>query len=136
MSAFYAKFTQGNQKAILEKAIAKAGSERKLSELIGIPSSTIYYYKTEKVNLPLERLEKILGFLGISKTLLDYELIDPHTYHKKGGIIAFQNHQKNGSLEKVLKNAQLKASEKMRQWHSSMKINNPLEYYQIQYSRF
>ncbi len=59
------KLKEGKQKLLLEKAIKKAGSERKLSQLMKISSASIYSYKSEIHLLPLERAKKLSNFLEI-----------------------------------------------------------------------
>lgn len=52
------KFKKGKQNWLLEKAIAKAGSERKLKKFLKIPNQTINRYRQEQLYLP----EKVFNF--------------------------------------------------------------------------
>ena len=63
---FVFRFQKGKQKELVRKAIEKAGSQRKLSFLLGIPKGCISSYKTERFCIPYERLSEILSFLEIT----------------------------------------------------------------------
>jgi len=62
---FLLRLKKGKQRLLLQKAIKKAGSERKLVKLINIPSASIYSYKKEIHPIPLERAKKLAKFLRI-----------------------------------------------------------------------
>ena len=83
------KFYKGKQNWLLEKAIAKAGSERKLGEIIETPRQTINYYRREHRLLSDNRLNLILNFLKLNKKKIKKFIIkelDENWGRHKGGI--------------------------------------------------
>jgi hypothetical protein len=59
------KFKKGKQSLLLNEAIEKIGSEKKLANLIKIPKTSIYSYRNEIHPLPIERAKKLVKFLSI-----------------------------------------------------------------------
>lgn len=133
------KLKKGKQKEIITWAITKAGSEIKLSKLIGIPKGSFYRYKFEKHNLPKNRLIILLTFIG--KDFDDYrENIEkelPENWGKvKGGLNLIQKKKKEGTFDKTIEQLRKISSERMKKWHWEMKKKYPKGYHLLQYSRF
>ncbi len=61
------KFYKGKQNWLLEKAIAKAGSERKLGKIIKVSRQAVNQYRKENWLLSFERLNLILNFLKLNR---------------------------------------------------------------------
>ncbi|MGB2706469.1 MAG: helix-turn-helix transcriptional regulator [Candidatus Omnitrophota bacterium] len=61
----FLKFKKGKQKSIFIRAIKKAGSEKKLANLIRVSPASIYDYKNEIRPLPIKRAEKLARFLNL-----------------------------------------------------------------------
>lgn len=83
------KFYKGEQNRLLEKAIEKAGSERKLGEIIETPRQTINYYRREHRFLSENRLNLILNFLNLDKKKIRKFImkeLDENWGRHKGGI--------------------------------------------------
>ena len=132
----FVKIPGKEQKQLLERAIASAGSERRLAKAIGIPNSMIYYYKKSFTRLPFERFERIVSFLGLSSSDFTFTLIDPATYRKMGGKAVFEKYKISGRFPEIHKKMREASSKKMTEWHKSMKLNSKEKYYKIQYERF
>ncbi len=86
------KFYKGKQNWLLEKAIAKAGSERKLSQIVNISHQLVNHYRREHWLLPDMRLRRILDFLKLNrkeiKKFIIKELDGNWGRHKGGAEIA------------------------------------------------
>jgi len=61
---FY-KLKKGKQKELIQRAITKAGSERKLCKIIAISKGAIHRSRSESCNISKEKLQKISKFLHI-----------------------------------------------------------------------
>lgn len=82
------KFYKGKQNWLIEKAIAKAGSEMKLGEIIKVSRQTINHYRRENWLLPTNRLKSILNFLNLNKNKINkfiIEELDKDWGRHKGG---------------------------------------------------
>ncbi len=124
------------QKKLLKDAIIKAGSERKLEYITGIPKSSIYDYKNEKYNMTLFRLNKILSVLNLDVNAIkaDSKLLQ-HTWGRsKGGRNRYLESVKSGYFNFWLKTHRSKDSLKL--WHRKFRLNDPERYYKTQYNRF
>lgn len=135
----FLKLKIGKQNEIINNAIVKAGSERKLCKIIGIPKGTLYMYKSGLSNIKKETLQKILDFIGLNinyyKTDILKELPD-NWGRTKGGINCVKKKKDLGTFEKSIDKLRLISSKRMRMWHNYMKENFPKEYYTTQYERF
>jgi len=131
----FVKLLKGIQKQLISRAIRKAGSERKLSKMIGIPKSTIYEYKYERMNLPLERFEKLLSFLGLSIKKYKIEYLLENWGRVKGGVNCVKNKILNGTLKSNLEKAR-KKTKGIKSWHVKMRRKDPVKYHLIQYEHF
>ncbi len=60
-------FRAGFQEKLIDLAVKKAGSQRKLSKILNIPKGRMNDYKKEINLLPMERLRKILAFLNLDE---------------------------------------------------------------------
>ena len=69
------KFYKGKQSWLLEKAIAKAGSERKLGVIIGVSRQAVNQYRKENWLLPVNRLSLILKSLNLSRRKINKFII-------------------------------------------------------------
>ena len=133
----YLILKRGLLRELTKKGFRKSGNIRKLAKETGISRSTLSEYHNEKRAIKKENLEKLESYLGnkIKKDKIIREL--PKNWKQKiGGKNSVKSKIKNGTFEKQLKKAQKAGGLKMKEWHKSMKENNPKEYYLIQYSRF
>ena len=83
------KFYKSKQNWLLERAIAKAGSERKLAKIIKSPYQVINHYRREHWVLPINRLNLILKFLNLSRRKINkfvMKELDENWGRHKGGI--------------------------------------------------
>lgn len=126
------------QAKLIEDAIRKAGSERKLGKITGIPDVAIHVYKKLKHRMPYRRFKTLAGFLGLEESGFRFELIDPREFHSKGGRAVQKKYLKENRLEEILKNLHKHGRENkfLKQWHAKMKKENPDEYHKIQFNRF
>jgi len=132
----YIKLKEGKLKKLIENAVSKAGSYRELAKLIKIPRSTLAGFCNGNT-IYEERLKTILDFLKIK----DYENSVserlPNNWKQiEGGKKCVMSKKKNGTFNKEMKKWQKLQSKKLKKWHKYMKKNNPVEYYNLQYSRF
>src|SRR3989344_910058 len=94
------KFKKGKQILLMEKAIKKAGSERKLKKILKIPNQTINHYRNELVNISKERLDLIINFLGINIREIDKLIekrLDENWGRYKGGRNLIRKHKLRGT---------------------------------------
>lgn len=125
-----------NQKDLLQEAIDRCGSYRKLAKKLQIPGSSLLEYKNEKV-IPFGRFEKISKFLGLKDIeKLIKEKLEDNFKQIIGGKKCVLAKKKKGTFERDMKRIQKIQSEKLKKWHKMMKKEKPEEYYKIQYSRF
>ena len=61
------KFYKGKQNWLLEKAIVKAGSERKFGKIIGVSRQAVNQYRKEHWLLSIDKLNLILNFLELNR---------------------------------------------------------------------
>lgn len=135
---FY-KFKKGKQRELIQKAITKAGSERKLAKMTGIPNGSIYNLKFEKRNLSESNVMKLLNFLNIEKKEIQREVLEilPDNWGQiKGGKNLIKKKIKEGTLEETIERLKKASSKRMKKWHKDMKENEPKRYYIWQYERF
>ncbi len=99
------KFCKGKQNWLLEKAIAKAGSERKLAEIIKVSHQLINHYRREHWFLPINRLNLILKFLILSRRKINKfiikELDENWGKHKGGAELARIRRERMGEYRKM-----------------------------------
>jgi len=123
------------QEKLINRAIKKAGTYRSLSKILNIPKATIYNYKSETI--PKERFDLIVNFLKVKNPdKLIIKKLSDNWKQILGGKNSVKSKIEKGTFEKQIKEARSKNSKRLREWHKSMKRNNPKEYYLIQYSRF
>jgi hypothetical protein len=130
----FLKFKKGKQRKLILNAINKAGSERKLEKITGIPKSSLYIYKNEFYNITLRRAKIISNFLNknFKFILNDVEKILPANWRqKKGGIERIKKSKINGNFDKLKQDL----INSLKKWHEEMKLSNPDIYYMSQYQR-
>lgn len=135
----FVKLLDGEENKLIEKAIKKAGSERKLARAIGIPISSIYQYKNEMMNLPKKRFKKLIKFLAVPQSGITSKIktILPKNWGRiKGGIASVKAKKKNGTWKANLAKMKRGSSIKLKGWHKKMKKENPEQYYNIQFAKF
>lgn len=133
------KFKEGKQNWLLEKAIAKAGSERKLKKILKIPNQTINRYRREQHLLSEERFNLILKFLKLDKKEVKNIInkrIDGNWGRKKGGVNLIEKHKVNGTYHSYLTYLKKRGKIVFSNLHKEMKRNNPEKYYKEQFERF
>lgn len=135
----FLKFRKGKQKELLEQAITKAGSERKLAKLVGIPKGYIYNLKFEKRNLSNFYAKNLFKFLGIPRSKIEKDILEilPANWGKiKGGVKLIKIKKEKGIFEKDIEKLRKLSSIRMKKWHKKMKKEEPRTYYIWQYERF
>jgi hypothetical protein len=133
---FY-KFVKGEQRKLLLKAIAKAGSERKLAELSGIPESSIYFLKFEKRNISERYLAGLIKFLNINMSnLKNFQILPSNWGQIKGGKNLIKQKRRENTLQETVERLRKVSSKRMIMWHKYMKKNHPEKYHVLQYERF
>jgi|GEM_PF-1581057 len=135
----FLKFKKGKQAKFIIQAIIKAGSERKLAKIIGIPKGTIYGYKFEVNNISDVRFKIILGFLGDPYSKYRQHIIKelPSNWGKvKGGINCVVKKKQDGTFRETIEKLRKVSSKRMKNWHDQMKRDYPKEYHIWQYERF
>ena len=132
----FVKLKDGKSEEIIRKAIKKAGSYRKLAKITKIPRSTICGYIKGKA-ITEERFSLLTNFLNIkNKEDMIAERLPDNWKQVRGGICCVASKKKKGTFEKEMKKWQNFQAKKLKDWHRSMKKNNPEKYYNLQYSRF
>ena len=124
-----------NQKEVIDSAINKEGSYRKLSKKLGIPRASIVRYKQEGA-IPKERFEKIVEFIGIDKSSIKIKELENNWKQVLGGKTCVKMKKENGTYEEQLKKAQKSGAKTLVKWHERMKREHPREYHLIQYGKF
>ncbi|GBE19559.1 MAG TPA: hypothetical protein ENG87_02345 [Candidatus Pacearchaeota archaeon] len=124
-----------DQRGIINQAVQRAGSYRKLSKILKIPLSSICGYWNGSV-MPKSRFDKVINFLGINQKNLSIEELPKNWKQVLGGKNCVKSKRKKGTFETQLKRAQKNGALKLKEWHKIMKENNPKKYHLIQYSRF
>ncbi len=133
----YFKFAEGKQKEFMKKAIAKAGSERKLSDISGIPKGSINSLKNEARNLSDTYALKLTLFLGMNLNELDFmDRLQTNWGQIKGGNELIRRKKASDSFNETIERLKKVSSRRMRDWHRTMKKENPEEYHILQYERF
>ena len=133
------KFKKGKQNWLLEKAISKAGSERKLKKITGIHNAVINRYRSERVNICDKRLNLMLNFLDMDKKDIEKFVerrLDENWGRKKGGKDLIKKHQKEGTYGSYLKHLRKRGKIVFSKMHKDMKRNDPEKYYKSQYEKF
>ncbi len=123
------------QREIINSAIKRAGTYRKLSKKIDIPRASLVRYKQEGA-IPEDRFSRIIGFLGVQESSLKTRKLEDNWRQKTGGLKCVKIKKKKGTFEDQLKRAQMSGAKKLKSWHQRMKKESPQEYYSIQYEKF
>jgi hypothetical protein len=131
----YIQLDKEKQKLIIKQSIAKAGSYRKLAKELKIPLSSICAYENGRVILK-ERFQKIISFLKLNQSKLDFKELDDNWRQVIGGKNCVKSKKQKGTYEEQLRKAQQSGALKLKDWHKSMKKNNPRKYYEMQHSKF
>ena len=100
----YVELDLNYQKEIVQKAVKKAESERKLSKILNIPKSSINEYKNGR-KLPLSRYKNIIKFLGIDSEIakeMIKKILDDNWKQKLGGEEVVRIKKENGRILKVI----------------------------------
>jgi|SaaInlStandDraft_7_1057024.scaffolds.fasta_scaffold00839_5 hypothetical protein len=131
----YVKLKKGEQKKLVITAIAKAGSERKLCVKIEVPKGSLYKYKNEITNIPCDRFNKILQYLGDrnnkSKSYI-IEILPKNWGRQKGGINCILKKKSRGIFEETIR----RLNENSSKWHKKMKLIDPIKYHRSQFEKF
>ncbi len=133
------KFKRGKQKLLLERAISKAGSERKLKKVLGIPNQTVNSYRNERIYISEERLIAIANYLckDLSEVRKDIDCkLDDNWGKKKGGFSLINKHKQNGTYEDYLKYLKKRGSKIFVEQHKKLKAKDPKAYSLDQFNRF
>lgn len=124
-----------NQKDIINSAIKKAGSYRKLSQVLNIPRSSLVGYKKGGA-IPKNRFEKLINFLEIEKSSLETNKLEINWKQKLGGKACVKSKKEKGTFYSQLRDAQKSGVKGIKKWHRKMKKECPEKYYSIQYEKF
>ena len=133
------RFSEGKQNWLMEKAISKAGSERKLSKIIKISHQQINKYRLEKLLLPDTTLNILLNFLNLNRQKIENFVIselDDNWGRFKGGVNLIKKHKLNGTYKSYLIHLKKRGKRVFSNWHKTMKKNNPELYYKMQHEKF
>lgn len=133
------KFKRGKQREILEKAILKAGSERKLKEILDIPNQTINHYRNELINISEDRLNLVLNFLKSDRNEVEKFIekkLKENWGREKGGTNLIRKYKDSGNYDKYLSYLKIRGRKIFVKLHNDMKNKNPEIYYKTQYERF
>ena len=131
----YIKLEKVEQEKLIQLAINKAGSYRKLVKIIKIPRTSILRYKQLGV-IPEKRYEEILKFIGIERETIKTIKLEDNWKQILGGKMCVKIKKEKGTFEKQLKKAQKLGAKGLKEWHKKMKKEKPKEYYLIQYQKF
>lgn len=133
------KFKGGKQKWLIDQAVLKAGSERKLKKILGIPNQTINFYRREFINLPENRLNLMLNFLNLDKEkikdFIEVEL-DDNWGREKGGYNLIKKYKKSKYYEDYLIYLRKRGRKIFINLHKKWKKKDSEAYYKMQYERF
>ena len=135
----FLKLKKGKQKEVIQKAIDKAGSERKLCKYFRLSNGALYRYKSELGNIPNKRLESILTYVGIDMTEFKNNILKemPNNWGRvKGGINCVAKKRIDGVFKETVERLRKASSKRMKEWHTYMKKEHPKEYHLWQYERF
>jgi len=98
-------FILKHQPKIIDLAIKKAGSERKLAKLLGVVRSAIYFYKFKQRAINETVLDNLVRFLHLEEieveNIISREL-DQNWKQVIGGKNCYQNKVKSGTFKKNL----------------------------------
>ena len=122
-----------NQKEIIEEAIKKAGTYRKLAKLTSIPKSSLVNYAQGKPIFQY-RIDILSKFLEKDLTII--ETLPDNWKQIKGGNKLIAIKKEKGTFDNEMKHWQEVQAEKLKKWHNHMKKNEPEKYYMLQYERF
>ena len=136
----YIKFNKGKLRKFVLLALKKAGSERKLTKLLNWPLIAIYRYKLERINISNLRLRQLLGYIGLDyKNIIFKEnpiLLNENWGRIIGGINCFRKKLKNNTFKHNHRLMREASSKLMKKWHKKFRVENPEQYYRLQYERF
>ncbi len=124
-----------NQKEIIDLAINKAGTYRKLVKKLNIPKASITRYKNGGA-LPKDRFEKIIEFLEIDQSSLKIKELNNNWKQILGGKACVKIKKEKGTYSNQLKKAQKSGVKFLVKWHARMKKEHPKEYQLIQHEKF
>ena len=130
--AFY-NLEKNRLKDLLQKAISKAGSIRKLESQLHIPQTSISDYFHERRLIPELRLQKILLFTKEKLYSSDIKKIEDSNWRQKmGGKRAVELKKLNGTYDSQLYTSQQKGLYYMQTWHQTMRDIYPHWYQEFQ----
>ncbi len=126
----YHKFKKGKQQSLVQRAITKAGSERRLAFMTNIPKGSIYVLKHEKRNLSRRNVVKFCTFLGITLSEMGYSnVVSTNWGQKKGGMALVRKKQHEGTFRVAMEQLHIASSKWMKKWHRYMNKNELKRYY-------
>ncbi|MFH1391939.1 MAG: hypothetical protein ABIH20_06515 [Candidatus Diapherotrites archaeon] len=132
----YVNLEKEVQFKLVDEAIKKAGSERKLEKLTEIPDISINYYKKFKRRLSYSRFKKLITFLSLKEADFQFKLVNPKEFRVKGGKTVQEKYLKENSFRALHDRMRKGSSKYMEKWHAYMKKEKPEEYFDLQHSRF
>jgi len=135
----YYKLKKGKQRELIQKAIKKAGSERKLCKLMSITKGVIQNSRSETYNISGDLLRKLLKFLNLNIKIYNSNILSefsPNWGQIKGGNNLIKKKIEGGVFEETIKRLRKGSSKYMKGWHKDMKENSPKEHHIWQYERF
>lgn len=124
-----------DQNILINSAIKKAGSYRKLAKNLEIPKSSLVRYK-QLGAIPEKRFKKIIFYLKIKEKNLSINKLEDNWREKLGGRACVKSKKEKGTFEKQLKEAQKSGIKQIKEWHKKMKKEHPKKYYIMQYEKF
>jgi hypothetical protein len=94
-----------HQEKIIDLAIQKAGSERKLAKILGVMKSAVYFYKYKKRTINETVFEKLMTFLQLEEIEIQQivlKRLDQNWKQVIGGKNCYMSKVKAGTYEKNL----------------------------------
>lgn len=134
--ALFVELSKPNQIELVEAAIRKAGSERKLESETGISDAAIHEYKTGRFRMPYGRFKLLVSFLARKESEFEFKLADSTIYRIKGGKAVYKKYLQQDRFGAIHAKMRAASSERMKQWHKKMKCEQSEEYHKLQYERF
>lgn len=132
----FVKLDKTKQKELINSAVKKAGSYRRLANILNMSKTALHKYSNSEM-IHKDKFEKIANFVIINnKESLILEQFKDNYKQKIGGKKCVESKIKKGTFKRDLLKAQQNGALKLKEWHRLMKKNNPKEYYLIQYSKF
>lgn len=128
-------FKLKDQKNIINMAIKKAGSERKLAKTLNVVKSAIYYYKHKGRPISRYVLNKLMKFLGLEEVDIEQIIqkrLDKNWKQRIGGKASYLKKVRSKTFRKNL----IKMKKASSRLHKKLRKELGEKYFLEQYERF